>query len=89
MYCAVHVPLKASCSLGVCLGFCAILAVGRPDARAQDAPADPTADKLKKLTLEDLMQVQIPTVFSASMHEQKVTEAPSSVSIVTAEDVKQ
>jgi outer membrane receptor for ferrienterochelin and colicins len=43
---------------------------------------------LTELSLEELMEVEIPTVYSASKYEQKVTQAPSSVSIVTAEEIK-
>jgi outer membrane receptor for ferrienterochelin and colicins len=43
---------------------------------------------LKSLSLEDLAAVQVDTVVGASKHEQKVTEAPSAVSIVTADDIK-
>lgn len=35
------------------------------------------------------MQVKIPTVVAASKHEQKITDAPSSVSVVTREDIEQ
>jgi len=37
---------------------------------------------------EALLFQEIPSVYSASKYEQKVTEAPSSVSIVTASDIK-
>jgi iron complex outermembrane receptor protein len=40
-------------------------------------------------SLEELMQVKIPTVTAASKHEQKTTEAPSSVSVVTRNDIEQ
>ncbi len=36
----------------------------------------------------DMLFDDIPSVFAASKHEQKVTEAPASVSIVTAEEIK-
>lgn len=49
---------------------------------------DLTAKDLAGLSLEDLMQMEIPTVVTASKHEQKVTEAPASVSVVTADEIK-
>ena len=42
---------------------------------------------LLELPLEQLMEVKIKKVYSASKFEQKVTQAPSSVSIVSAEDI--
>ena len=55
-------------------------------AHAQAPPAEPPglADK----SLEDLMSVEVGTVFGAARREQRVTEAPSSVTIVTAEDIR-
>ena len=49
-----------------------------------------TADlsALKSMSLEDLGEVQVNTVIAASGFEQKTTEAPSSISIVTAEEIK-
>ncbi len=43
---------------------------------------------LKKLSIEELMTIEVETVYSASKYEQKVTEAPSSVTIITANDVR-
>jgi outer membrane receptor for ferrienterochelin and colicins len=40
------------------------------------------------LSLEDLGTIRIPTVVGASKHEQKTTEAPASVSIVTRDDIQ-
>ena len=37
---------------------------------------------------EKLLLQEIPSVYGASKYEQKVTEAPSSVSIVTADEIK-
>ena len=46
-------------------------------------PAD-----LEKKSLEELMNLEVESVYSASKYSQKVTEAPSSVSIVTSEQIQ-
>jgi len=56
--------------------------VGNVDA-AQKSQADFT-----ELSLEELMNLDIDIVSGASRYPQKVTEAPSSVSIVTADDIR-
>jgi len=43
---------------------------------------------LTELSPEELMTIEVATVYSASKFEQKVTEAPSSVSIITAEEIR-
>jgi iron complex outermembrane receptor protein len=50
-------------------------------AHAQDVPED-----LTQLPLEQLMAIDV--VYGASKHDQKITEAPSSVSVVTAADIE-
>src|SRR5262245_60372931 len=54
-----------------------VLATGTP-ARAQS---------LSELSLEDLMRLDTGRVFGASERSQPVTEAPASVSFITAEDI--
>ena len=54
---------------------------------AQPTNQLPPAD-LTELSLRELMEVKIDTVYSASKRLQQTTEAPSSVSIVTAEEIK-
>jgi iron complex outermembrane receptor protein len=46
------------------------------------------AADLTALSLESLMQIEVPKVYAASKIEQKVTQAPASITIVTADDVK-
>src|SRR5437763_6624486 len=43
---------------------------------------------LKALDFEQLLEVKVATVYAASKFEQKITEAPSSVSVVSSEDRK-
>ncbi|HOJ42795.1 MAG TPA: TonB-dependent receptor plug domain-containing protein, partial [Syntrophorhabdaceae bacterium] len=45
-------------------------------------------DKLARLNLEDLMKIEVKTVYSASKFIQKTTEAPSYVSVITSSDIK-
>lgn len=68
----------------------AVLAGDAVPARAQALSADPPADPpgLAGKSLEDLMSIEVGTVFGAARREQRVTEAPSSVTIVTAEDIR-
>ncbi len=47
--------------------------------------ADEGRKDITELSLEELMNI---TIYSASKHEQKATEAPSSVSVVTADEIK-
>ena len=49
--------------------------------QAQEAESD-----LTKLSLEDLMKVEV--VYAASKHEQKLGEAPASVSIITGDEIR-
>jgi outer membrane receptor for ferrienterochelin and colicins len=52
-----------------------------------EQPAQPEPD-LTKLSLNDLTKVQIENVYGASKFEQKVTRAPSSVTIITADEIQ-
>jgi len=54
-------------------------------AAAQDSQSVKT---LTDMSLEELMSLRIDSVYGASGFKQKVTEAPASVSIITAEDIQ-
>jgi outer membrane receptor for ferrienterochelin and colicins len=78
-----HVIYSRRTSIWLPFVLCALV----PSAWAGQArPADATGD-LSKLSLEDLMQVPIDEVYGASKYEQKVTRAPASVTIITADDI--
>lgn len=46
-------------------------------------------DDLTGLLIEDLLKIEVGTVYSASKFEQQTIDAPSSISIVTKSDIKQ
>ena len=54
----------------------------------REAGKDSSPD-LTQLGIEELMKIEVATVVSASKYKQKVTEAPSSVSIITSGEIKQ
>jgi outer membrane receptor for ferrienterochelin and colicins len=57
-------------------------------ARSAETPAlSAPAEELADLSLERLMEVRIEKVFGASKYEQKVTQAPAAVTIVTADEI--
>ena len=59
-----------------------------PEASAQSAnPEQQTQAGLSQLTLAELSDLEIDSVFGASRYAQKVTEAPSSVTIITREEI--
>ncbi|MBA4388495.1 MAG: TonB-dependent receptor [Verrucomicrobia bacterium] len=57
-------------------------------AVSQEAGSRISVTNLADLSIEQLMEIPIATVYGASKYEQKVTEAPSSISIITADEIK-
>jgi outer membrane receptor for ferrienterochelin and colicins len=65
-----------------------LLSLGWPLAtRGQESEKKDSKD-LNQLSLEELMNLKVDTVYGASKFEQKVTEAPSSVTIITADEIQ-
>lgn len=60
---------------------------GFPDCSGAEAPAAVTAD-VRQMNLEQLLGTRVDTVSGASRFEQKILEAPSSVSLITSDDIK-
>ena len=51
-------------------------------------PGDELPGEVMDLGIEQLLQLDVPSVYGASKYEQRETDAPASVSIVTADDIK-
>jgi iron complex outermembrane receptor protein len=64
-----------------------VLCVVPTPGQQPEPPAQPEPD-LTKLGLNELTKVQIESVYGASKFEQKVTRAPSSVTIITADEIQ-
>jgi outer membrane receptor for ferrienterochelin and colicins len=82
---------KAACHLGLPLVVIASFFILLPISlcRAETAAADKDSKSdLLEMSVEELMNVEVATVVGASKYEQQVTEAPASVSIVSADDIK-
>ncbi|HUT34724.1 MAG TPA: TonB-dependent receptor [Planctomycetota bacterium] len=71
------------------LAVCCLLATAVEAAEAEKPRNDrELAAKLADLSLDQLMNVQVNTVYAAARHEQRVCEAPAAVSIITAADIR-
>ena len=57
-------------------------------ALSAEVTPKPKPVDLTELPLEALMEVEVPKVYGASKIEQKTTEAPASITIITADEIK-
>jgi len=57
-------------------------------ARAAETTSDQKPSGLADLSLEALMEIEVPKVYGASKIEQKATEAPSSITVITSDEIK-
>ena len=69
---------------GACSALLAALLIPTLGARLLAADAD---DRLRHLSIEELGSVKVDSVFTASKFMEKVTDAPSSVTIVTRDEI--
>src|SRR5688572_15039619 len=60
----------------------ALISVTAAHAQAQ------SAQDLADLDLEQLMEMRIDSVYGASKHDQRVTQAPSSITVITANEIE-
>ena len=52
------------------------------------AQTPPTAPDLADMTIQELMLIHIDSVYGASGYQQKVTEAPASITIITSDEIQ-
>jgi len=61
-------------------------------AWAEEAPPAAAVEQdqavLMEMDIDDLRKIKVATVFGASKYEQKVTEAPSSITIITSDEIR-
>jgi outer membrane receptor for ferrienterochelin and colicins len=84
--CLSHSPSRRAAQRGlifVLLCLLPLLASNRASAQKKDETPD-----LLDMSLEDLMALDIDSVSGVSGFKQKVTEAPASVTIITAEEIQ-
>ncbi|HWD17898.1 MAG TPA: TonB-dependent receptor [Verrucomicrobiae bacterium] len=58
------------------------------EAPATETASDSKTNDLTALPLEALMNLEVPKVYAASRVEQKTTEAPASITLINAEEIK-
>src|SRR5258706_11194462 len=73
--------------MGACLALLFLAIFPTLEAPAAERPQPKPID-LTELPIEALMNLDVPKVYAASKIEQKTTEAPSSITIITADEVK-
>jgi len=70
--------------------WCAVLTVGlMKDAVAEEGgPLAKDMESLMSMSLDQLLEVDVNKVYGASKYEQKISQAPASVTIVTSDEIK-
>ena len=65
-----------------------LLLSGAIPIQSQEINTNISSTDLTELPLEALMEIEVPEVYGASKFEQKTTEAPSSITIITSEEIQ-
>jgi outer membrane receptor for ferrienterochelin and colicins len=78
--------MKIRCFLTFLICIAACLRVDGPVWAGDTNDEQPP--NLTELSIEQLMDIDIPTVYGACKFEQKVTDAPASVSVITADEIR-
>ena len=76
-----HFRLMCSWTICIILTICVSTMAAAPAIAAKGQEASPES-------LEELMSMEITTVIGASKYQQELTDAPASVTIVTADDIR-
>src|SRR5437764_10344054 len=85
-----YAPSRCRPAFGLPSGLAVLLCLSLvPPAGAAGGPPASDPGDLGDMSLEDLMNLRVQRVVSASKYEQKVTQAPASVTIVTADEIRQ
>ena len=66
----------------------AVALAGWLSGGSAEAQSEPSSPDLDELTLEQLLEVEVQSVYGASKFLQKITEAPASVTIVTSDEIR-
>jgi len=85
----IHVVLNKLflCLLRTGIIFFIFCLFNLPLSEAGESTGDLSRD-LKQMSLEELMEIEVSKVYAASKYEQKITEAPSSVTIITSDEIR-
>ena len=67
---------------------CALQAASPTPPDVAQGPSTLAPQQLKKLSIEDLMQLQVATVTTASKKEEKATSAPGTVIVIDQNDIR-
>jgi iron complex outermembrane receptor protein len=68
--------------------FLSILLLATTAVCAESTADTNSIQSLKRMSLDELMNVEIPTVYAASRHEQTVAQAPAAVTVITRDDIR-